>query len=313
MKKIFYWSNDIQKNSGEGILAGNFLKLLKNKYKNYKYINLNKFTKKNDFLYNYLLPFWGIIKIWKYHLKGNISCYINYLPIWNFFIFLLLPKKTILGPITGTTTKKNLLYKFLVFIGISLLKIKKKKLLFSHDQFKKYFKSNKKYFFNFLFYDFKINYNGPKKKFDLVFYFKKNTNKGNYFLINLIEKISHKYKIAVIGDNYPKFKSNKNIKSFGTVDRKRAHKIISLSKFALSSKENHYSFFVLDSLSKGLSVFYNKDLRLYSNFKTNMLLPIDFDDLKKSTKILNKTFIKQKEKKFFNFKTINFNKYLTND
>ena len=46
MKKIFYWSNDIQKNSGEGILAGNFLKLLKNKYKNYKYINLNKFKKK---------------------------------------------------------------------------------------------------------------------------------------------------------------------------------------------------------------------------------------------------------------------------
>ena len=46
MKKIFYWSNDIQKNSGEGILAGNFLKLLKNKYGNYKYINLNKFKKK---------------------------------------------------------------------------------------------------------------------------------------------------------------------------------------------------------------------------------------------------------------------------
>ena len=147
----------------------------------------------------------------------------------------------------------------------------------------------------------------------MVFYFKKNTNKGNYFLINLIEKISYKHKIAVIGDIYPKFKSNKNIRSFGTVNRKRAHKIISLSKFALSSKENHYSFFVLDSLSKGLSVFYNKDLKLYSNFKTNMLIPIDFDDLKKSTKILNKTLIKQTEKKFFNFETINFNKYLTND
>ena len=168
--------------------------------------------------------------------------------------FFTFTKETILGPITGTTTKKNLLYKFLVFIGIGVLKIKKKKLLFSHDQFKKYFKSNKKYFFNFLFYNFKIDYNGPKKKFDLVFYFKKNTNKGNYFLINLIEKISYKYKIAVIGDNYPKFKSNKNIRSFNC-NRKRAHKIISLSNFALSSKENHYSFFVLDSLSKGLSVF----------------------------------------------------------
>ena len=46
MKKIYYWSNDFEKNSGEGILARNFLKLLKNKYTNYKYINLNTFKKK---------------------------------------------------------------------------------------------------------------------------------------------------------------------------------------------------------------------------------------------------------------------------
>ena len=46
MKKIFYWSNDIKENSGEGILAKNFLKLLNKKYLNYKLINLNKFQKK---------------------------------------------------------------------------------------------------------------------------------------------------------------------------------------------------------------------------------------------------------------------------
>ena len=110
MKKIFYWSNDIKENSGEGILARNFLKLLKKKYLNHKLINLNKFQKKNNFLYNYILPFWGIIKIWNYYLKNYKVCYINYLPIWNFLIFLLLPKKVILGPITGTTTKKKILF-----------------------------------------------------------------------------------------------------------------------------------------------------------------------------------------------------------
>ncbi len=46
MKKIFYWSNDFEKNSGEGILARNFLKFLKSNYIDYKYINLNKFKKK---------------------------------------------------------------------------------------------------------------------------------------------------------------------------------------------------------------------------------------------------------------------------
>ena len=32
MKKIFYWANDIQENTGEGILARNFLKLLKKNF-----------------------------------------------------------------------------------------------------------------------------------------------------------------------------------------------------------------------------------------------------------------------------------------
>ena len=53
MKKIFYWSNDIQKNSGEGLWK--FFKTAKQIW--YKYINLNKFKKKNNFLYNYILPF----------------------------------------------------------------------------------------------------------------------------------------------------------------------------------------------------------------------------------------------------------------
>ena len=46
MKKIFYWANDVQRNSGEGILARNFIDLLKKKFKNYKFINLNKVKKK---------------------------------------------------------------------------------------------------------------------------------------------------------------------------------------------------------------------------------------------------------------------------
>ena len=312
MKKIFYWCNDIQENSGEGILANKFLKLLKNNYNNYKFINLNRFKKKNNFLYNYIFPFWGVIKIWRYHFKGYLCCYINYLPIWNFLIFLLLPKKTILGPITGTTTKKNLIYKFLVSIGIFVLKNKKGKFLFSHDQFKNSFLNKKKNFFNFLFYKFKINYINQKKKFDLVFYFKKNRNKGNFFLINIVKVISQKYKIAIIGDYFPNYKK-KNIKNFGIISRKKANKVISLSKFSLSSRENHYSFFVLDCLSKGLFVFYNKELKINRNLKTNMFLPIDFYNLKKSIKFIDKSLSKKKQKSFFYIKNVNFNDYLAQD
>ena len=118
MKKIYYWVNDIEKNSGEGILANNFLKLIKIKFKNHKYININNFSKKNNLLYNYLSPFCGVILIWTYHLQGKKVSYINYLPILNFLLFLLLPKETILGTITGTNTKKNILYLVLKNIGI---------------------------------------------------------------------------------------------------------------------------------------------------------------------------------------------------
>ena len=42
MKEIYYWANDVKKNSGEGILANNFLKFIKIKFKDCKYVNLNK-------------------------------------------------------------------------------------------------------------------------------------------------------------------------------------------------------------------------------------------------------------------------------
>ena len=176
MKKIFYWANDIQENTGEGILARNFLKLLK---KNFIIIILKILIrlKKNNIFYNYLVPFYGILKIWKYHYKGCKVCYINYLPIWNILIFLFLPKDTILGPITGTTTKNNFLYKFFCSLGAHILIKRKKKLLFSHNQLKVYFKSNTKNYFNFLLYQFKIKPRFKKKKFKNIFYLKNKKNK----------------------------------------------------------------------------------------------------------------------------------------
>ena len=310
MKKIFYWSNDIKENSGEGILANNFLKLLKKKYSNYRLINLNKFQKKNNFLYNYILPFWGIIKIWNYYLQNYKVCYINYLPIWNFLIFLFLPKKVILGPITGTNTKKNIIYNILKLVGIYFLKKRKTKILFSHNQFKPYFFDKKLTYFNFLFYKFKIKAVSAKKKFKIVFYFKDNNNKGNNFLINLLKKISEKHKVAVIGDKLHITKNNQNIKNFGTLTRDKAIKIIKVSKFSLTTKENHFSFFALDSLSEGLKIFYNKNLKLFGDVKTNMLLPINFNNYEYSINYLKNQLARKHKKKYFKFKLENFDDYL---
>ena len=59
MSKIYYWANNTKKNSGEGILALNFLLLLKKKYKNCSFIKLNSFTHKESlFIIIFFLFFW---------------------------------------------------------------------------------------------------------------------------------------------------------------------------------------------------------------------------------------------------------------
>ena len=90
----------------EGILATNFLNLLKKKYKNYKLVKLNKFNLRNNFLYNYIVPFLGVFKIWLYFMKGFKTCYINYLPIWNIFNNFVTKKKQLSGQLLEQIQKK---------------------------------------------------------------------------------------------------------------------------------------------------------------------------------------------------------------
>ena len=52
------------------------------------------------FNHKYILPFIGILYCWVYFFRCKKVIY-KYLLYWNFLIFLLLPPKTIIGPITG--------------------------------------------------------------------------------------------------------------------------------------------------------------------------------------------------------------------
>ena len=54
MIKIYYWANNTKSNSGEGILALNFLSLLKIKYKKCTFVKLNTFIYKENFFNNYI-------------------------------------------------------------------------------------------------------------------------------------------------------------------------------------------------------------------------------------------------------------------
>ena len=113
---IFVWCSDFEDFRGEGILARIFLEkisfnsnkkfFVKTPGNEYLFYNHNiALIKKKDFKLNffnkYIILFYGIFLIWINNIKKKKTIYVNYLPLWNFLVFILLPKKTILGPITG--------------------------------------------------------------------------------------------------------------------------------------------------------------------------------------------------------------------
>ena len=310
--KIYYWASDSSKNSGEGILAKIFLKNLLKSNNNFKLINLNTVEKsKNNLAGKYLMPYYGVLKIWKYYLQNKKVCYINYLPLWNFLIFLSLPPNTILGPITGTIIKRkfNLFLNFFNKVSIFIISFRFKKILLATNFFLKHFKS-KKVFYNFILSDFEKSKSVNKKKFDFVIYNRQYATKGNIFTSKIIKILSSKnLNIAIIGDKF----NDKKVHNFGYIKRNTAQKIISKSRFAISSEENLYSFFTQDCLSKNLIIFYNKEFKKYCIYFKNQLVPIDYQNEKKTIKIILKHFSKKNisKKKYYN--KFNFKEYFATD
>lgn len=299
MKKVntTIWVSNLSKNTGEGILARNFLKyilLIKRKQiieiktleQSFIYKDSNFFKKKiinsNSFYHKYFGPLYGIYYLWKNHDKNII--YINYLPLWNFIIFLLLPKKTILGPITGgiyldkvnsfnTFIRK---YIFSIFYKISIYIIYKKfkKVIYSTDLLKDYIPKLKynSTLFNFvfsLFYlKFKKKITKNKKVFDLIFYNRNHSTKTSLIRNNIINFLSKYYKICVVGDFY----NNTNVKNFGFVNKEKVYKLLKKSEAALASQENFFSLFVIDAINCNLkiisfnNIFFNEHLKKYFFF-----------------------------------------------
>ena len=133
---IFVWTCDYSETTGEGKLARLFIKNI-NLEKNFKI----KLYQKKTVTYKYISTIMGIIYCWGKYLNNKKVCYLNYLPLWNFFIFIFLPPKTILGSITGganfsNSNKLNYLMRkniFPIFYKISefFLNFRSKNIIFS--------------------------------------------------------------------------------------------------------------------------------------------------------------------------------------
>ena len=295
-REIYVWACDLDKFRGEGILANAFIKDLK-KYSKKKLViesPKNNNQKINFSLYrNYITPFIGIAKIWKNYLFGRQTCYINFLPIWNFLIFLLLPSNTILGPITGSSYNQKVtdlntfirkyFLNFLSKISIKIINFRKKLILFStlnlEMQISKNMKKNS--FFNYIATTIKKkkikNY---KKIYDVFFYYRKYSAHNPQFQRKVIEYLAiSNYKILVAGNRC----GVKNVKEIGFVKRSKIRSYLKKTKFSLNEEANFLSFFTIDSLESGCAVICNKNTMKFSNiFTKKSIFLINYDSSKQN-------------------------------
>lgn len=318
MNNIIFWASDFSSNSGEGRLAQIFIKGLKQNIKfkkiiriDSKFIKLETNLKKKFFssvIHKYVVPFYGVLYLWNYYFKNYRLCYLNYLPLWNFLIFLVLPPNCILGPITGTINKKNhfFLKSFCERISEIIIKFRYKNVIFANNFYRERFKN---YLHNFIIYDLKINQGKYIKKYDFIFYIRKDSFNKNFFLKKLIDKlIKFNFRVVTIGDKI----QSRNVINFGYQSNKFTEKIISSCKYSVGNPENLYSFFTQDCLKNNVTVFYNNKFKKYEKFKIKNLHPINYENYNIAINQILKKIKKNKNTFNFFFKKNSFNNYFKN-
>ena len=263
--KLIFWVCDYSDKTGEGNLARKFIS---ENFKKKK-VKINTLKLDNLFNHKYISPFVGIISCWKHYFKGKSVGYINFLPLWNFLIFFLLPPKTILGPITGgalydRTNKinyyiRNILFPiFYKFSEIALNLRYKDQLVFSTELLKKYLSKRtiKRCKFNFVIKNLKFKKKRKNKDIDFLVYYRTHKNKSLMFDYKLIENLTKlNQKIFIVGDRLEIEKVN----NLGYVNKKKLNILQSRSKYSLSSGENIYSFFVIECITNHVKIYINKD------------------------------------------------------
>ena len=299
-EKIYIWASDTSAYSGEGNLARKYIFYLQKKYQTI-YIK-NIFKKKKEFKHKYIEPFFGILVLWTKFLKGNKTCYVNYLPMWNFLVFLILPPATLLGPITGGAHNvansilnyyiRAFLFPIFYLVTNIIFLFRFNKLIFATELLKKkiFKKTIKKSLFNFVYLFFNFEKNKNKKK-QVIIYYKFHLNK-NYRDINKIIYnkffINNNYKFIVVGEklDHPKVE-NKGFVSKSSLDR-----ILKESKFAYSTKENYLSLFSIQAINNNTKLIYNSAIKNKINILKNMYLGVNFLDRKIKKKV-NKNSLKK--------------------
>jgi|694.fasta_scaffold136351_2 hypothetical protein len=271
-KDNFIWACDMSQNTGEGQLARLFL----NKEK----IKINKYSQhkiKNQILsFKYLFPFIGLFYCWFNFFKKKKIYYINYLPLWNFLIFLLLPPKTIIGPITGGANFKfsfirKYIFPILYLISQIIIYFRYNYIYFSTSLLKKklFFFIKKKSCFNYVLHALNKKQTIKKKNIDFLIYYRNHKNKKSlfpYLFLNKIIKLG--FSVNVVGDKL----NCEGVKNYGKLTNSKINKYLSRTKFSIASGENLLSFFTLECINNNVKILIDKSQRIeIKNLKKNFV------------------------------------------
>jgi hypothetical protein len=309
------WASDFEDFTGEGLLGRSFIqnffknnqsiKIISNNgeyfYKKKKFHILKKYKYKNNFFNKYFYPFYGLMLLWLYTIKGKKIVYVNYLPLWNFFLFLFLPKKTILGPITGNVYRgqifnfntfiRKIIFPLMYKISINIAFQKYKKLIFSTNNLEIIIPKKLRKFctFNFCLSFFRKR-KEINKNIDFLFYLREHSLKSNSFLKFLIKRLSkNKFKVVVVGDKfiYP------NVKNYINIPRNKILTLLDQTLFSVAPGDNFYSLFNLDCMSCNVKLFFNKLIRPKNvYFFKDYIIPLNYNNYEKSfAKICNQILI----------------------
>lgn len=291
-KKIYIWACDYSNITGEGNLGRIFVKDLSSSFKT-TIIEPNNILIVRFFNFKYLSPFLGIIFCWIQFLSRRNCCYLNYLPLWNFIIFLLLPPNTILGPITGGSKfpygekinfVRSLLFPTFYKISEFCLKLRNVKIFFSTDLLKDKLgsKLKKKSKFNYVFKLIKIKKKNVKKNIDFLIYYRKHKNKENYFPFEFLKKlIKKKYKIHIVGD----ILNLKGVRNYGYVSNYKLNQLLSKSNHTLGPGENVYTIFIIECINNNVNILLDKNYNHKIKYYKKNFLIIDYKKNYKFNKI----------------------------
>jgi hypothetical protein len=300
MHEFYCWGCDVSKNTGEGNLANLFIK--KNIKYNFKIFTTKNISFKNYFFlkiinYKYISPFIGIIFCWYFFLKKKKAVYLNYLPLWNFIIFMLLPPKTIIGPITGGAPFRksseflirHTLFPFFYKISEFFLNFRSlDKIYFSTELLKNRLSKKiiKKSSFNYIF-----KYYSPhikkKKKIDFLIYYRKHKNKEAFFPYKLIKNlILLNYKIHVVGD----YLNNKRIINHGYVNNEKINNLLSQTLFSIATNENFYSIYTMECLNNSVKVIIPKSEKDKIKYFKNHFIFLDYNKIYSLKKLKSSNF-----------------------